>query len=380
MSSSSCSRSLSRGDSSQDDMKPYSTDVQSGTSDILNEKNEFGTLNEIATLVRTYLDSLCIEGIGRICIVGGGQSPITDIFGAIEAALQSRAEVITVLCTPKVANSVKLYNSFLKVLPYLPEVDDSKANDFVTKVWPLVKDNEALCFATDLWADEVRENAVEKLILRARLGDIPIVLYSCALWLLKKRSSLLSQDLPFAPVLVVLNEQEFVEIWYSLHSGGIMSFRESSKDPQPHPAGDLTKYPYTEVFSLKSYPDAISLHQTAHVSDALGPNVVVLRVGLMDIISQCRRCFLFGGPKFSNVCKGQKCLLAGLATLFLSWLKLQGRMTKPIIAACGADFVVRLATIDAYSALKDGDEFRAAHVAKVIPAVMRNIIDGVPSK
>jgi len=196
---------------------------------------------------------------------------------------------------------------------------------------------------------------------------------------LKKKSALLSQNLPYAPVLVVLNEPEFVEIWASLHSDGVMSFRESLKDPQPHPAGDLTKYPYTQEFSLESYPDAISLHQTAHVSDALGPNVVVLRMGLMDIIAQCRRCFLFGGPKFSNVCNRQECLLAGLVTLFLSWLKLQDRITKPIIAACGADFVVRLATIDAYSDLKDGDEFRAAHVAQVIPAVIKNIIDGVPS-
>jgi len=130
-------------------MKP-STDVWSGSSDIVNEKDDFGTLNEIATLVRIYSDSLCIEGTGRICIVGGGNSQITDIFGAIEAALQCRAEVITVLCTPKVANSVKLYNSSLKVLPYLPEVDDSKADDFVTEVWPLVKDNQALCFGTDL--------------------------------------------------------------------------------------------------------------------------------------------------------------------------------------------------------------------------------------
>jgi len=377
MSGSSGSKSLSRGDSSQDDMKPFN-DVCSGSSDT-NGKHDFGTLNEIATLVRIYSDSLCIEGTGRICIVGGGKSQITDIFSAIEAALHCRAELITVLSTPKVANSVKLYNSSLKVLPYLPEVDDSKADDFVTEVWPLVKDNQALCFGTGLWPDEVTENAIEKLILRARIGEIPIVLYSCALELLNKRSSLLSQDLPLAPVLVVLNEPEFVEIWSGLHSDGVMSFRENLKHPQPHPAGDLTRYPYTEEFSLENYPDAISLHQTAHVSDALGPNVVVLRMGLMDIIAQCRKCFLFGGPKFSNVCIGQECLLAGLATLFLSWLNLQGRITKPIIAACGADFVVRLATIDAFSDLKDGDEFRAANVAKVIPAVIKNIIDGVPS-
>jgi len=60
-------------------------------------------------------------------------------------------------------------------------------------------------------------------------------------------------------------------------------------------------------------------------------------------------------------------------------LKFQGRITNPIIAACSADFVVRLATIDAYSDLKDKDKFGAANVAKVIPAVIRNIIDGVPS-
>merc|ERR1712183_990410 len=155
-----------------------------------------------------------------------------------------------------------------------------------------------------------------------------------------------------------------------------MSFREKSEGYQPHPTGDLTAYPYAEEFSVDTYPDAISLHQTAQVSDALGPNVVILRLGFMDIIAYRRRCFLFGGPSFTNACNEQEYLLVGLVTLLLSWLKIQGRITKPIIAACGADFVVRLATVDAYSDANSEDGYGAANVIKVIPTVIRNIIDG----
>jgi len=105
--------------------------------------------------------------------------------------------------------------------------------------------------------------------------------------------------------------------------------------------------------------------------------VVILRVGLMDIIVHRRKCFLFGGNDLTNVCPGKHDLLAGLATLFLSWLKLKGILTRPIIAASSADLVVRLATLDAYSELKNRDELGASDVAKVIPAVIKNIIDYV---
>jgi len=373
---SSCPKTLPAEDSAENDMK-RNNDESSGSNDIVNQKDDFGTLTEIATLVQIYSDFLRYEGTGRICIVGGSISQITDIFWTMEAALQCRAEVITVLSTPRVANLVKLYNSCLKVLPYLPEVDYSKADEFVTKVWPLVKDNDAFCFGIGFWL-QVTENAIEKLIMRARTAHIPIVLCSCALELLKKKPSLISRNLPEAPVLIIVNEEEFGEIWSTLHSGGIMSFRENSKDLQPHPTGNLTAYPYTEEFSLKNYPDAFALNQTAQISNALGSNVVILRMGLMDIIAHSRTCFLFGGPKFSNVCIGQECLLVGLVTVFLSWLNLQGRITKPMIAAYSADFVVRLASLDAYNGLEDGDEFGAAVVAKVIPSVLKNIIDGVP--
>jgi len=369
-------KSSSLGDllssSLSDDMKPF-TNRQSFGSEFSDDKDGSTTLLEISRLMLSYSDFFSKEVSGRICIVGGCETQTKPLFCAIEAALQCRTQAITVLTTSTVAMSVRSYSCSLTVLPFLPEQSDSKAEEFMGEVWPLVKDIQTFCIGAGLGQDEVTENAVEKLILEARKADIPIVLCSGVLKLLNKKSELLLPNLQDAPVVVILNEREFETTWDTLHSAGVMSFHEDSKKTQPCPVGNLGAYPIAKDFLVSSYPQAIPLHQTTQVSNALGPNVVVLRTGIIDITVFSMRCFLFGGEKFSNRWSGQDDLLAGLATVFLSLLKRQRRLIRPMIAATSADFVVLLSTREAYSNCQDGVELGASEVAKVIPAVINNI-------
>jgi len=217
------------------------------------------------------------------------------------------------------------------------------------------------------------QTAVTKLILKARLSSIPVVLNSGALLLLNaNRMELLSKTIPAAPVVLILNEDEFTRIWCELHSQGVMSFRDDKSRDTPFPVTKMIHdCPMGEEFFINNEPDALCIHQTAHVGNALGRNVVVLRMGLMDITVHCTTCFLFGGTPLRKRCVSHGDVLAGLVTLFLAWEKIKGLLQNPIAATKCADIVTRLASLDAFGASTLG--VYATDVVQKIPGVMRNL-------
>jgi len=313
-----------------------------------------------------------LSNCGRVCIVGGSAAQTGPPFFAAQAALICGADRVTILTTPSASIPIKCYSSSLTVIPYLPEKNSPQSESFITTVWPLVKGNDAFSFGPGLGNCNVTLLAVLKLILKARKSGIPIVLSSEALLLLNtSKMDLLSQVLVQAPVVLIFNENEFVRMWGWLHSRGIMSFRDGLATTFPFPASKLVNYKMGEEFSINLEPDQVAIHQTAHVGNALGRHVVVLRMGLVDITVHRSKCFLFGGPEFSKQCNGKGSLLAGLVTLFLAWQNIKGLLHKPIAAAKCADLVIRLAFLDAYSTSTRG--VVATDVANQIPGVMRNL-------
>jgi len=314
-----------------------------------------------------------LSNCGRICIVGGCEAETGPPFFAGQAALMCGADSVTILTTPSASIPIKCYSPSLTVVPYLPEKNSKLSKDFMSLVWPQIWDSDALCFGPGLGDSKVIQTAVTKMILKARLSKIPVVLNSSALWLLNANGmELLSQTLPAAPAVVVVNEDEFIRIWGELHSQGVMSFRDDTSRAIPFPVSNVIyDCPMGEEFPIYTVPNISCVHQTAHVGNALGRNVVVLRMGIMDITVHGRKCFLFGGPQFRRRCVGNEHLVAGLVTLHLAWQKIKGSSGRPITAVKCADFVLRLASLDAFGASTYG--VYATDVAKNIPGVMRNL-------
>jgi len=325
-------------------------------------------VEEMATIIPD------MSNCGRICIVGGSETQAGPPFFAGQAALKCGADRVTILTTPSASIPIKCYSASLTVVPYLPEKNSTLSEDFMALVWPLVYDSDAICLGPGLEDGEVIKTAVTKLIVKARSSNIPVVLNSGAHWhLIANGMELLSKSIPAAPVVVILNEDEFTRMWCELHSQGLMSFRDDTSRAIPCPVTSnvLEECPMGEEFSSNKWPSALCIHQTAHVGIALGRNVVVLRIGLIDIIAHGRRTFLFGGRKLRKRCVGHGNVLAGLVTLFLGWQKIKGFSKNPITATKCADFVIRLASLDAFGASTRG--VYATDVAQKIPGVMRNL-------
>jgi len=328
------------------------------------------------TSSREWMSSLIIPDFsngGRICIVGGSEAETGPPFFAGQAALMCGADYVTILTTRSASIPIKCYSPSLTVVPYLPEKNSTLSEDFMGLVWPQISDSDAICFGPALGDGEVIWTAVTKLILKARLSNIPIVLSSGALWLLNANGmELVLKTIPEAPVVLILNEDEFTRIWGELHSLGVMSFRDDISRTTPCPVTKMINdCPKGEVFFINHETNALCIHQTADVSNALGRNVVVLRMGLMDITTHGKKCFLFGGTPLRKRCVSHGDVLAGLVTLFLAWEKIKGLLQNPIAATKCADIVTRLASLDAFGASTLG--VYATDVVQKIPGVMRNL-------
>jgi len=352
----------------------FTTSRSYGAASEFSEEEEKGMkMGDIENLMRIWTDLPAKRSRGKICIVDGSKTETNSLFSAIEAALQCQPKIIIVLTTSSGALHVKSYSSLLTVLPCLPEEKGTDVGTSMTKIWPLVEDSHTFCIGPGLGKDELIQSIVIDLILRARISRIPVVLSSDALPLLKQRSDLLTNDLMWSPVVVIANELQFEEIWRGQHTSGVMSFREDLSKTKPYPPEKLDDYPRAEWFDLNKYPKALSLHQTAHLGNALGPNVIILRTGLMDITVHSTKCFIFGGEKLRDRFNGQEDILAGLVSVFLSWLKLHWKLAKAMVAVCSADIVTRLSVLEAYSNCKNNDQIGAKDVAKEIPGVIENI-------
>lgn len=364
---------MSSGSSRSSKMLNNSTRETSGTCSLefVNENDMSTSRQEFAKLMPSLDGSLFRGDCGRICIVGGSKSETGPPFFAGLAALNCGADVVTVITTCSAAIPVKCYSSAMTVVPYLPEKGNIQTDDFMTLVWPWVKSTHALCIGPGLGDDEVTQSAVIKLIDKARISGIAIVLNSGAIPLVNKEFDLLSRDLPKSPVVIIMTEVEFSRVWDVLHKVGVMSFRLDSWKAKPCRVGSLYDYPWAEEFFFQNYNKATPIHQTAHVAAALGPNVVMVRMGLMDITVNSEKCFVFGGPKLRIRCRGQGDILAGLVAVYLSWLKLKNVSHDPMVAVGSADVVMRLAALDAVDCYKR--VALATNIAKAIPGVMLNL-------
>jgi len=114
-----------------------------------------------------------------------------------------------------------------------------------------------------------------------------------------------------------------------------------------------TECPSLREFNVKDFPNETCLTETAHLARALGKNVIIIRKGILDIITDGFKCILCSGLKIPRGCAGQGNVLVGVAATFAAWMKRSDVVksqvaNKPLVVAYGACLLTRLAAIDAY--------------------------------
>jgi len=160
---------------------------------------------------------------GKICIVGGSRVNAGPPFYAGDVALKCGADMVIVVTTPSAAIPLKSYSPTYTVVPYLPEKNDVLCPKFIDMLWPIVKDCHAFCIGPGLGRDKVTLRAVKTLMRKIGLCNIPIVINSGALSLLKRELESLSGDLLKGQSVVILDDKEFGQMWAAVCDSDILS-------------------------------------------------------------------------------------------------------------------------------------------------------------
>jgi len=294
---------------------------------------------------------------GKICVVGGSLIHSGAPFYSGHSAMCCGVDEVTILTTASAAIPIKCYNPCLNVLAELPEENGTvDVLDFVDRVWPIIKINDAFCIGPGLGHDTITMGAVSKLISTIREAKKPLVIDDDALWILTKTPELLAWDIPAAPVILTPNKTEFNFLWGSLV--GSWPVKKEGKDGVSWDDAEYLKkdqvglVPVFEVdcpqgvpFNVSECPDVMAVQQTALLARTIGPNVTILRKGYVDLIASSSKCFVLSRAQVPRRCGGQGAVLAGLSTSFLAWMKLanENSLENPLLAVYGAAILTRFA-------------------------------------
>jgi len=171
---------------------------------------------------------------------------------------------------------------------------------------------------------------VSSLLVKVRSFGIPVVLDMNMTKLLEKNIDLLNDDSPKSPIFVTLDVEDFEKLYQSVHTNGLMSFHQSSDDDneeksdkrldviaprarcrrrslnQACPVDELIadKCPTLKEFQVHDFPNITSVVQTAYLSRALGSNVIMIRKGVSDIVTDGYKCIVCAGVKVPKRCAG----------------------------------------------------------------------------
>jgi len=331
---------------------------------------------------------------GKVCVVGGSRFCTGAPVLAALTALNAGADIVIVITTPSASKTIKCSNPLLIVAPFLPEEDSVEpVKIFCDRVWPLVHDSNAVCFGPGLGTNDCMLEAVSSLLLMVRLFGIPVVVDMNVTKLLEKNIDLFYDDLPKSPVFVTLNVEGFEQLYQSVHTRGLMSFHQSSEDEnedksdkrpegvpprargrrgsqnQACPVDDSIahKCPILKEFQVHDFPNLTCVVQTAYLSRALGGNVIIIRKGMLDIVTNGFKCIVCAGMRVPKRCAGQSDIVPGLLATFAAWLHRSVEEGNRLIAAYGACLFTRLSTLDAYE--QKSRAFTANDIIDFLPSV-----------
>jgi len=179
-------------------------------------------------------------------------------------------------------------------------------------LWPIVRDCHAFCIGPGLGSDRETLRAVKTLVRKIEKSGIPIVLNSGV----NRKIGILSSDPLKVQSVVILDEEEFVQMWDDVCDQDILSYGANVSGAV---ALEDNNCPLGVEFSIYEYPHFQAINQTADVARALGSNVTVVRIGFYDVVvTQMGKCFVFGGPTLARRFSFHGDLLAALTTVFLS--------------------------------------------------------------
>jgi len=347
---------------------------------------------------------------GKICVVGGSLIHTGAPFFAGQSAVCCGIDEVTVLTTQSAALPIKCYSPALKVLGELPEEKGHiNGEEFVTRVWPMVRDNHAFCVGPGIGRSHVTFKAVSKLIEKIRDSEIPLVMDDDALWLLAMEPWLLSKNIPKSPVIVTPNRTEFNRLWVAfaeLVQSGVVSSNSSltlrappGTIPGAHSSGrdgasstegswrDIdakrkspvglspvmnVECPKSKPFHVNKYPEVMAVQQTALLASIIGTNTTIVRKGYIDLIATPSRCFLLSQGQIPRRCVGQGAILAGLCTTFLAWMKLSGNLSNPLLAAEGAAVITRQAAQGAFD--RKDRSMQTPDIIAILAGVMEDFL------
>jgi len=216
--------------------------------------------------------------------------------------------------------------------------------------------------------------------------------------LLEKNIDLLNDDFPKSPVFVIQNVKEFEQLYQSVHIGGLMSFHQSSddenddkSDKRPEgvpprsrrrcgsknhacPVFELvaSECPTLTEFLVQDFPKMTPIVQTALLSRALGSNVIIIRKGKLDIMTDGFKCIVCAGVRVPKHCAGQSDIVTGLLATFAAWQHRSPEEGSRLIAAYGACLFTRLSALDAYELERRA--FTANNIIGFLPSVFLTVL------
>jgi len=342
-------------------------------------------LRELSAIVPLVEYGSKQEG-GRICVVGGSHIHTGAPFFCGHAALCCGMDEVTVLTTPSAAIPIKCYSPSLNVLAELPEVNGTVcAENFIERVWPLIRNNHAFCIGPGLGHDTITVGAVIELINLVRTAEKPLVIDDDALWILVNSPTLLTKDIPTSPVILTPNKVEFNYLWGSLAGVFLSRIKAKAEKRICWEEADYLKQdqvglvdvfdlacPHGEQLDIKKYSDVMAIQQTTLLASTIGTNITFLRKGWVDLVASTSKFFVLSQAQVSRRCRGQGAILAGLCTSFLAWMKMANDLENQLLAVYGAAIITRLAVQSAFE--KKGRSMQASDIIGVLAIVIEDCI------
>merc|ERR1719245_946553 len=147
--------------------------------------------------------------------------------------------------------------------------------------------------------------------------------------------------------------------------------RRSQNLPVPVPSSICEECPVFEEFSVADLSQLKAIWETAQLARALGSNVYIIRKGFVDLTTSGYRAIIFGGLIVPMRCAGQGHVLTGLSLMLVAWMHISKDHHNPLVAACGASFLTRLAALDAFQ--KHKRAMTAYDILNYIPGVLHQV-------